>query len=148
MTGLDTSFLVALTIREHPYHQAAINFFDSEIRNRDASIAITPQVLAEFVHVITDSHRFQYPIHMDEAVEICEQWWHARECVQVFATNEAVNLFLSWMREHRLGRKQILDTQLAACYHCSGISKIATTNWRDFKRYGVFQVVSLEESGS
>jgi len=144
MIGLDTSFLVALTIREHPSHDTAMTLFDDEIKNRDASMAVTPQVLAEYAHVITDSRRFEHPIIMDEAIELCEQWWHSRECYQVFASSEATTIFLGMMREHRLGRKQQLDTLLAASYHCSGITKIATTNWRDFKRYGVFEIISLE----
>lgn len=143
MIGLDTSYMVALTIREHPFHHKAMQLFDDEIRNRDAGMAVTPQVLAEYAHVITDSRRFDHPIQMDEAIELCEQWWHSRECYQVFASSEATAIFMGWMREHRLGRKQLLDTLLAASYYCSGVTRIATTNWRDFKRYGVFEIISL-----
>ncbi len=144
MIGLDTSFLVALSIREHTAHNASLKLFNEEIRNRNGSMALTPQVLAEYSHVITDSRRFEHPLQMDEAIELCDQWWHSRECYQVSANSEAAAVFLSWMTEYRLGRKQILDTLLAASYYCAGVKKLATTNWRDFNRYGVFEILTLE----
>jgi len=142
--GLDTSYLVALTIREHPAHDASLQLFNEEIRNRDGSMALTPQVLAEYSHVITDSRRFEHPLQMDEALEHCDQWWHSRECYQVSATSEATAVFLGWMTEFRLGRKQLLDTLLAASYYCAGVTRLATTNWRDFNRYGVFEILSMD----
>lgn len=47
------------------------------------------------------------------------------------------------MREHRLGRKRLLDTLLAASYHRAGVRRIATTDWRDFAVYGVFEIERL-----
>ncbi len=144
MIGLDTSYLVALTIREHPLHEASLKLFNDEIRSLDGSMALTPQVLAEYSHVITDSRRFEHPLRMDEALELCDLWWHSRECYQISATSEAAAVFLGWMTEFRLGRKQLLDTLLAASYYCAGVTRLATTNWRDFTRYGVFEILSMD----
>jgi hypothetical protein len=52
-------------------------------------------------------------------------------------------LFLAWMDEFRLGRKRLLDTLLAATYHRAGVERLASTNWRDFAVYGVFELVPL-----
>ena len=35
---------------------------------------LTTQVLAEFCHVVTDERRFEHPMGMAEAVDLCEQW--------------------------------------------------------------------------
>jgi hypothetical protein len=35
------------------------------------------------------------------------------------------------------------DTLLAATYYRGGVQRVATTNWRDFARYGVFEVIGL-----
>ncbi len=140
MIGVDTSFLVALAVRQHPSHPRAWSLFEKEIVGGSASMAMTPQVLAEFCHVVTDSRRFEHPIAMSEALEVCEQWWTAQECRPVTADAETALLFLSWMHEHRLGRKNLLDTLLAATYHRAGVGRLATTNWRDFGRYGVFDL--------
>lgn len=143
MIGVDTSFLVALAAREHPAHPACWDVFEREIVGRPGSMALSAQVLAEFSHVITDARRFEEPLAMPEAVELCMQWWNAEECVPVAADIEAGRLFLTWMDGFRLGRKRLLDTLLAASYHRAGVRRIATTDWRDFRAYGVFEIVEL-----
>ncbi|MCC5861198.1 MAG: type II toxin-antitoxin system VapC family toxin, partial [Gammaproteobacteria bacterium] len=80
MIGLDTSFLVGLTIREHPAHSACMKLFETGILGKESSAAICAQVLGEFAHVVTDRRRFSQPLEMDDALEISKQWWHAREC--------------------------------------------------------------------
>ncbi|EFI35596.1 hypothetical protein Dthio_PD3024 [Desulfonatronospira thiodismutans ASO3-1] len=46
MTGIDTSFMVAFEIAEHPQCQEARNFAAS---NSDLGFALAPQVLSEFM---------------------------------------------------------------------------------------------------
>lgn len=143
MIGVDTSFLVGLAVREHPAHPRCWSLFESEIRGRGASVAMTPQVLAEFCHVVTDPRRFERPLPMADALELSEQWWNAEECRPVSTDVEACRLFLSWMHEFGLGRKRLLDTLLAASYHRAGVTRLASTDWRDFERYGVFALERL-----
>ena len=143
MIGLDTSFLVGLSIREHPTHSRCWEVFESEIRGREASVGLSSQVLTEFAHVVTDPRRFSSPLSMPEALEIVQDWWQAMECRPVTPSIEAVSVFLDWMSRHRLGRKRLLDTMLAASYHSVGIRRIATTNWRDFRLFGVFDLIEL-----
>jgi len=87
-------------------------------------------VLAEFAHVVTNPRRFEHPLDMAAALEMCEQWWNAVECRPVAVDAEAGIQFLAWMREYRLGRKRLLDTLLAACYHRAGVTRIATSTGR------------------
>jgi predicted nucleic acid-binding protein len=138
--GLDTSFLVGLAVREHPAHEACLRLFDAEIRGGEGTMALTPQVLAELCHVVTDPRRFERPLSIVEALELSEELWNARECRQVPVDGEVGALFLTWMHTHRLGRKKLLDTLLAATYHRAGVSRVATTDWRDFERFEVFEV--------
>lgn len=144
MIGLDTSFLVGLSVREHPIHRACWKLFETEIRGRAASMALAPQVLTEFAHVVTDPRRFERPLEMHQALGLCERWWNADECRPVHADAECGNLFLTWMASFQLGRKRLLDTMLAASYYRAGITRIATTDWRDFNVYEVFEVVRLD----
>ena len=137
MIGVDTSFLVGLAIREHPAHRNCLALFEREVQGGIATMAIATQVLAEFCHVITDPRRFERPLDMHDALGLCEQWWDAQECRQVAVDSEVGTLFLSWVREHRLGRKQLLDTLLAATYYRAGVARIAATDWRNFERFGV-----------
>ena len=109
MIGVDTSYLVALAVREHAAHRACWRLFEAEIVGGTATMAIAPQALAEFCHVVTDPRRFERPLDMPAALELCEDWWNTQECRPVTVDEEVTALFLVWMHELRLGRKQLLD---------------------------------------
>ena len=83
-------------------------------------IAIAPQVLTEFIHVVTDPRRFTNPLDMLTARQVAEQWWTASDVVQVLANDGAMRQFLGWLAQYFLGRKRVLDT--IACRDLS-------TNW-------------------
>jgi predicted nucleic acid-binding protein len=61
--GLDTSFLLAVEIVEHAHHAEALRLL-WELLARGDRVAIAPQVLTEFVDVVTDERRFQQPFSM------------------------------------------------------------------------------------
>lgn len=109
------------------------------------TVGIAPQVLAEFVHVVTDPKRFSQPLTMRQALARADRWWQGREVVHTFPSDESSRLFLQWMTEHRLGRKRLLDTQLAATYFANGIRSILSSNARDYTVFGCFEVTSPEE---
>jgi predicted nucleic acid-binding protein len=106
------------------------------------SLALAPQVLAEFVHVVTDPRRFALPLAMDVARDVAQKWWTAKHVIQIVCDAASVALFFEWHREHGLGRKRILDTLLAATYRAAGISSILTTNAVDFAILGGFDCVT------
>jgi hypothetical protein len=101
-------------------------------------LALAPQVLAEFVHIVTDARRFAQPLEMSVARKVALEWWNAHEVDQIFPDDEATQLFLAWMERHRLGRKRLLDTQLAATYWRAGVTSLLTTNPSDFGIFGEF----------
>jgi predicted nucleic acid-binding protein len=71
------------------------------------------------------------------------QCWQAAECRIVQPTQNLFPLFVDWMQRHRLGHKRVLDTLLAANYRSAGVKQIATTDWRDFRIFGVFELIRL-----
>jgi predicted nucleic acid-binding protein len=99
--GLDTSFLLAVEIVEHAHHAEALRLL-GELLARGDRVAIAPQVLTEFVHVVTDERRFQQPFSMETALNKSERWWNAAEADQVLPTDVAIALFHTWMRRHQL----------------------------------------------
>jgi predicted nucleic acid-binding protein len=135
--GLDTGFLIAAEISEHVEHVAARDTFARLLATGDL-IAIAPQILAEFIHVATDSRRFAKPLDSAAACQIAEQWWTAREVVHVFPCDAATEQFFRWLQQFALGRKRLLDTLLAATYYEAGIQSLLTTNPTDFAVFGTF----------
>ena len=138
MIGLDTSFLVAFEIADHPRCIRARGFAE---RYAEEGFALAPQVLAEFIHVVTDPERFRVPLSMTHALTRSRRWWHAHEVSPVFPTLSAIELFHAWIDKYALGRKRLLDTMLAATYVAAGVTRIVTTDARDFS---IFPSLSQE----
>jgi predicted nucleic acid-binding protein len=139
MIGLDTSFLVALSICDHANHNTAQALLSREARQ--TVVVITPAVLTKFVHAVTDPKRFRNPLTMTQAVVDANAWWTARNAKQLFPTDEAMRLCLKWLGEFQLGRKRVLDTMLAATLHTGGVRRLFTLNADDFKVLGVFDLL-------
>jgi len=138
--GVDTDFLVAVEVQDHPYHLSADALL-SRLLDENHTLALAPQTLAEFIHVVTDSRRMPKPLSMDEAVDRAERWWQAAEVIRVFPDGDAAENFLSWVREHRLGRKRLLDTLLATTFFRAGIRRVITNNGDDYRVFGVFEMI-------
>lgn len=147
IVGVDTSFLVAFEIAEHPLCQAARSLAQ---HYASSGFALTPQVLTEFLHIVTDQRRFAQPLSMDQGLARSNRWWHAREMHHVFPTPQAVNLFHQWISDYGLGRKRLLDTLLAAVYVDAGITSIISTDSRDFNVFPPLTRIDIHEylSGS
>lgn len=139
--GLDTGFLVAAEVTEHAEHSDARRTL-SQLLGAGDQIAIAPQVLAEFIHIVTDPRRFTHPLDIVTARQLAVQWWTARDVVQVFPDDGATRQFLDWLKQFSLGRKRLLDTLLAATYRQIGIQSLLTTNPADFGVFGVLVCIT------
>lgn len=139
--GIDTTFLVQLEVQGAPGHGPARSWLQKAVEG-GIQLALAPQVLTEFIHVATDPARFERPLSMPAAARRADDWWHAREVRQIHPDANAVSLFFDWIEKHRLGRKRLLDTMLAATYFAQGFTDIVTSNARDYSTFGVFRVHS------
>ena len=138
--GLDTGFLVAAEVAEHALHQDTRAILARLVSAQD-QFALAPQVLAEFMHIVTDSRRFTQPLDMPTAQNIAQQWWTAAEVIHVVPDDGAVQLFFAWLKQFALGRKRLLDTLLASTYSQAAVQSLLTTNPSDFSVFGCFTCV-------
>jgi predicted nucleic acid-binding protein len=135
--GLDTSFLVALEVASHDEHITCRRQMQRLLDAGD-SFALAPQILAEFVHAVSDPKRFSAPLDLEQAIKRAEFWWQASEITHVFPTAESTLLFLNWMEEYNLGRKRVLDTMFAATLHVEEIISVLTLDRKDFVVFETF----------
>lgn len=142
--GIDTDFLVAVEVREHPFHLRADALL-TDLLAKGHDLAVAPQTLAEFIHITTDAKRMPRPLGMAEAIHRASHWWQAAEVMRVFPNSEVATDFLSWLQLHGLGRKRLLDTLLAATFHRAGIRHIITNNEKDYRVFGLFEVVGYRD---
>jgi len=139
--AIDTDFLVALEIRDHIFHKPAAALLD-RLLDGGHEFAVAPQILAEFVHVVTDAKRLKEPLSMDDALARAEHWWQAREVLRLYPDGETITTWISWLRDHRIGRKRLLDTMLASSCASHGISTIISNNGADFQVFRKFHILT------
>jgi len=139
--GIDTDVLVSWAMLGAPHHATARQLLEVEVGARGTPIALTPQVFFEFIHVVTDSRRFERPMGMDQAVSIARSLWDAPETIRVLPGPTMLHRVFELLESRRLGRKRILDTALAVTLSQSGISRLATFNGKDYETFEFLEVV-------
>jgi predicted nucleic acid-binding protein len=142
--GVDTDVLVAWVMTGTPLHSAIRRLFEAEIRERGGQLALTPQVVQEFLHVSTDPRRFERPLSMAEALRVCRSLTEAKEILWVLPTRDVLPRTLDLLETFKLGRKRILDTALAATLECAGVHRLATLNTRDYELFSFLELVGPE----
>lgn len=140
--GLDTSFLVAAEVSGHADHRAARKLADS-LRTEGDRLALAPQVLAEFTHIVTDARRFTAPLTMPQALGRAQAWWDACDVDRVWPDVSAEAWFLAVTTKHQSGRNRVLDTLLAGTFRSGNITSLLTLSPVDFAVFGEFTVVPL-----
>jgi predicted nucleic acid-binding protein len=130
-----------LAFADHPANTATVAAVKSEAAKGNKLVFPT-LVIAEFLHVSTDVRRFAPPLTMTEAIDWVEAFMQNPAVSLVLPTDTSVKQTFNWMRQLQLGRKRILDTELAAILHTSGVRRLLTSNPADFMVFNVFDVVT------
>ena len=90
----------------------------------------------------TDDRRFAPPLAMTEALDWIEEFLRNPAVGLIEPTAASMDQTLRWMRQFNLGRKRILDTQLAAVLHVGGVHRLLTSNPADFAVFTVLETVT------
>lgn len=141
--GLDTDVVVAWVMAGNPRHEMVHRLLERMVNERGTLLGLAPQVLHEFLHVATDSRRFETPLPMDLAVRIARRLWDSQEVVHILPTPQSFRRTLDLMERFRLGRKRVLDTSLAATYESAGVKTIFTLNPADFEVFSFLETVKI-----
>jgi len=144
--GLDTNVLVYAHLAGSPQHEAVRRFLRRRLESRSVTLVISPLVLHEFVHVVTDPRRFDPPVAMSEAIALSRRYL-GRSNVECLAVDEgAMVLALELLDREGLGRKRVADALLAATLLSHGVERLASCNSRDFEIFEGLEIIdpSLE----
>jgi hypothetical protein len=117
---------------------------DAGVRRDGGRIALAPQVCWESLHVVTDERRFERPCSMDEGSALLRAVGNARKTERLAPTAHVMPRVLELLREHRRGRKRLLDTALAATLAAGGVRRRGTYDVRAYGCFGFIQTVSPE----
>ena len=131
--GLDSNVLIYAQIPSMLAHNAVRSFMLKQLANPETQLIVTPAILHEFVHIVTDSRRFEPPVSMFEAIAIARNYL-GRTNVRCLATDEAaLQLALELMERHRLGRQRLADSLFAATLLINGVHELITCNPADYR---------------
>lgn len=133
--GIDADFIVAVEILDHPLHREADALLE-QLLDGGHEFALAPQVLAKFIHAVTDPQRMSQPLTMSDAVGRAEHWWLAEEVVHLFPNAHAMSHFLSWLRQPEMAREQLLETLLAATFREARIRRLIVADASGFQVLG------------
>jgi uncharacterized protein len=139
--AVDTNVLIYAHIASLPQHAAARARLHELLRDGATALVVTPQILSEFVHVITDGRRFDPPVSMAEAVAIARGYL-GRENVECLSVGEAeMSRALELMERHRLGRRRLADTLLVATLLGAGVTALMTADIGDFALFEELRLI-------
>jgi predicted nucleic acid-binding protein len=141
MTGLDCNILIQLAFADHPANAPTFAAVQAELQ-RGEKLVLPALVVSEFLHVSTDPRRFAPPLTMVQALDWIEEFLRNPNVGLVQSSQTSLAQTLVWMREFGLGRKRILDTQLAAELTSSGVRRLLTSNPSDFAIFNVLEVIA------
>ena len=135
MIGLDTNVLLRVIDNRHPHHPAAVALLNRPTTNGEAA-AIVPQCLYESWTAAT---RPVASNGLGTSPALAAQW------VQTFSgrlrlLRDPADLPERWqalVREHEVVGVKAHDARLAAAYLAHGVTRLATFNARDFRRFGL-----------
>jgi len=139
--ALDTDVLIPWLVASAPGHADARALVEAELSRDGGRVAVAPQVCWEFLHAATDARRFERPCSVERAIGLLRAVWNAPETVRLPAPEAVVPRVLELMEAHRLGRKRILDTALAATLEAAGVRRLATWNASDYACFGFIEIL-------
>jgi toxin-antitoxin system PIN domain toxin len=139
--GLDTNVLVYAHLAALPEHVVVREFLAAQLARRDVTLVITPSVLHEFLHVVTDPRRFDPPVSMREALALTRLYLGRANVVCVPTDAEALAEALVLVERHGLGRKRLADSILAATLVRHGVRDLVTCNRSDFEAFTALRLI-------
>ncbi|MDD7417517.1 MAG: type II toxin-antitoxin system VapC family toxin [Treponemataceae bacterium] len=145
MICLDSCFLIDLYWTDSPRHEGALEYFETKIKPSKEKILVFYNVFNEFIHVITDSKRFENALAVKQAIEIVNNWCDIENIVVVYPNDDSFVRSKLWMNMYALGRKRIIDTEMASCYLLSGGTQLVTANPNDFEIFDSFELLNYAE---
>ncbi len=145
--GLDTNVLIYAHVPAFPRHEGVRAYLQAELRRLETVLVVTPMILHEFVHIVTDARRFEPPLAMSEALAVARLYLGRTnvECVPV--DEDSCLLMIELLDRHQLGRNRIADTLLAATLLTHGVTDLVTCNKEDFRHFEDLHVVDPIEAG-
>ena len=130
--ALDTDVLATAHCPALPHHAPLRRFVQRLLDDPDLTIVLSPVVVNEFLHLVTDAKRFDPPVEMAEALAVVDDYLQRPNVECSTLDGSTVTSAMERMRRHALGRKRVSDTFIAEGLMEAGVDVLFTLNTADF----------------
>jgi len=138
---LDTNILVYATFEDSILYKQAREIRDKAVRG-EIKACLSPQILAEFYSVVTNSKRVTNPLTPKEAREIIELYFSTLHISKILMKRTTIQRTVKLAEKYKIKEQGIFDTQLIATMLDNGIKRIYTNNEKDFKKFKEIEVIN------
>lgn len=141
MKSLDTNILVHALDTASPYHTACYPIYESLLRGRNTWI-VADQMLFELYRLLRNPVVFHSPLTASQATRIVERIRDGGAAMHCAYEARLWPKVMELLRRFP-NRKGILvfDAALAVTLHSKGVKTFYTRNTRDFRGFGIFDVI-------
>lgn len=139
---LDTNVIVYAVDDQSPFYQPAKALCEKGLRG-EISIGITPQVVHEFLAIITDPRRTHSPLPLTDAIAEISKFIQSPFVSKIYPTSLYFDNFLSLLKKYNISKQDVFDTQLVAVMLSNNVTKLFTYNRSDFEIYREIDLLPL-----
>jgi len=126
---VDTNVLIYSTVAGNPWHQHARNWLMA-LRDQGAVLCVSPQILREYLVVLTHGQVFEVHFTVEQAVGAVEAFLPRLRVLD--ETDATAASLRDLMRRYQVRGKHIHDANIVATMMTHGVSRLATYNQKDF----------------
>jgi len=141
---VDTNVWLNAIIAMAPEHASARQWL-TRLKTGGAVFCVSPQVLREYLVVVTRGAIFERTLAPEEAVQDVEGILDNAELLEESAAVSYILLDL--VRRYQVRGKQIHDANIAATMLAHGVTRLLTYNLDDFRRFGEINLEPLPLQG-
>ena len=139
--AVDTNVLVYAHLPAAQEHDKVRGYLLGCLSQPETTLVVTPLVLHEFVHVITDTRRFEPPVTMSQALGTAGLYLKRSNVTCLSMDEDVVADAFRLLERYALGRKRIADTLLVATLMRHDVHHIITCNPGHFDSFEGLTVV-------
>ena len=135
---VDTNVLIHSTVSSSPWHHEARNWL-AELVDKGVELCITPQIIREYLVVLTRGGVFERRFTPSEVLNELEAILPTFSLLH--ETEEQLFCLLDLIRRYQVRGKAVHDANIVASMIVHGVRRLVTYNHHDFQQ---FQEIELE----
>lgn len=135
---VDTNVLIYSTVKGNPWHEESRAWLTA-LRNQGTSLCATPQILREYIVVLTRGEIFERQFSVTEVLEAINgllPWLQILD-----ETKKTSELLRELVQRYQIRGKRVHDANVVAAMLAHEVTHLATYNRTDFDH---FQEIMLE----